>query len=84
VGTTITIVGARGHGHDRLEHLTIGVDGTIVLDLPAWDPRFQSSYTLVDPLVVPLDAMLSLECTYAAPSGSYDEEMCGGWVFFTD
>ena len=84
-------MGARGHGHEQLDHLRIALDDVPVLDIPQWDPAFQTRYLLQEPVRAAPDAVLSLECTYdntserRARAAAYGDEgeMCGGWVFVT-
>lgn len=82
----VWVVGARGHGHDRLARLTLALDDAPVLDLVRYDPRIQPRYRLARPVPAPRDAVLSLTCTYRdadrdAVYGEQAGEMCGGWVW---
>lgn len=81
----VWLTGARGHGHDRLRQLTLRSEDRVWLDLVRWEVAWQSRYVFAEAQPIDLDAPLTLECRYGSSTGSYpsEQEMCGGWLFFT-
>jgi hypothetical protein len=89
-GASGIIWGVAPHMHVKGRRITVTAGGGCLVDVPAWDFRWQQTYFFQTPLPIAIGTQVSLTCTWDNPTASTvtwgestSDEMCLSYLYVT-
>ena len=86
----VTIWGVLPHMHVKGRKIQVAVGNGCLVDIPAWDFRWQQAYFFQTPLPITTGTALALTCTWDNPTASAvtwgestSDEMCLSYLYLT-